>query len=157
LTERAISRSIVSNLPEGIESKYFPTPIEALIEYDLQKLQEEKQEVVEDDGNGQEEGSDVEKEESIGKGPPGSDYEDAGDEYPYDFEDEDVDAIILGVRIYTKGVAASVTGNVLVGQVVICEDGDGDEDGDEEKENEEVKDKNLKKKATEQKGDKQGS
>jgi hypothetical protein len=42
-----------------IESKYRPIPIEALIEYDLQKLQEENQEVVEDDGNGQwqEEGS----------------------------------------------------------------------------------------------------
>ena len=119
-----------------IESKYFPKSIEALIEQDLRKLQEEKQ-VVEDDGNGQwqEEDSDVEKEGSVCIGPPCSE-ENAGDEYPHDFEDEDSDAIILGVRIYTKGVTVSVTGDV-VGQMIILEDEDEDED-----ENEEGKDKN---------------
>ena len=111
--------------------KYFPIPIEALIEEDLQKLQEENQEVVEEDGNEhwQEEGSDVDsaKEESIGIGPPGSDYELVDDEYPLDFEDDDSDGIILGVRIYTRGVAVSVTGDVA-DQMFILEDEDEDED-----------------------------
>ena len=133
--------------------KYFPIPIEALIEDDLQKLQEENQEVVEEDGNEQwqEEGSVVDsaKEESIGIGPPGSDYELVDDEYPLDFEDDDSDGIILGVRIYTRGVAVSVTGDVVEQMIILEEEEDEDED-------EEGNVKNLKKKAAKQKGDKQG-
>ena len=112
-----------------IESKYFPKTIEALIEQDLRKLREENQEVVEERGNEQwqEDGSDVDSAESTSIGPTGSDYEDADDEYLHDFEDEDLDAIILGVRIYTRGVAVSVTGDVA-DQMFILEDEDEDED-----------------------------
>ena len=67
------------------------------------------------------------------EGPPGSDCQDEDEEEPEDyFNDEDLDPIILGVRIYTKGgVAVSLTGQV-VGE------------GINEDENEEDKDKNLK-------------
>ena len=113
-----------------IESKYFPKSIEALIEQDLRKLREEKQEVVEERGNEQwqEDGSDVDSAESISIGPTGSDYEDADDEYLHDFEDEDLDAIILGVRIYTRGVAVSVTGDVVEQMIISEEDEDEEED-----------------------------
>jgi hypothetical protein len=143
--------------------------IETLIEQDLQKLQEENQEVVDDDGNGdwQEDGSessDVEEEGNVEEpenaegdaekaegdaekegveGPPGSVYQ---DEEPEDyFDDEDLDPIILGVRIYTKGgVVVSVTGNV-VGEVINEGEGEGEAETDE--------DMNLKKKAKKEKGD----
>ena len=166
------------NSLQRIESKYFPVSIETLIEEDLQKLQEANQEVVEDDGNGEwgEDASDAEEEGDAGiEGPPGSEYgsvyEGEVDEYPNDFENEDLDAITLGIRIYTKGGAAvSVTGNV-VGEMIIekdeDEDGDEGEDKDEDKgkgkgkgedkgedKGEEDKDKKSKKKAKKQKGDK---
>lgn len=142
--------------------------IKTLIEQDLQKLQEANQEVVDDDGNGDwrenDSSSDVEEVENVeepekaegdaekaegdaekaegdaeNQGPPGSDYQVEEDE-DY-FDDESMDPIILGVRIYTKGgVAVSVTGHV-VGEGV---DEDEDEDKDAEAEDED-EDKNLKK------------
>jgi hypothetical protein len=134
-----------------VESRYFPVTIESLIEYDLQKLQDENQEVVEDDSSGQWQGesSDEEEEGNEGsEGPPGSDY---GSESDEEFANEDSDALILGVRIYTKGGSAvSVTGNV-VGEVIIKEDEEEVEDKKEEDEDEDKddkdKDKDSKKKS----------
>jgi hypothetical protein len=51
-----------------VESKYFPTSIETLIEQDLQKLQKANQEVVDDDGNADlEDDSDMEEEGNVEK------------------------------------------------------------------------------------------
>ena len=146
-----------------LDYEHFPTSIETLIEQDLQKLQEENQEVIDDDGNGdwQEEEGDLEKPENEEgeaekaegdaekegvEGPPGSDYQ---DEEPEDyFDDEDSDPIILGVRIYTKGgVVVSVTGKV-VGEVI----NEDEDEGEGEGEGEAGEDMNLKKK-TKGKGD----
>ena len=129
-----------------VESKHFPISIETLIEQDLQKLQKASQEGVNDDGN--EDDSDVEEKGDVEEpkkaegdaekegieGPPGSDCQDE-DEEPEDyFDDEDLDPIILGVRIYTKGrVAVSLTGQVV-----------GEGINEDEDEDEEDKDKNLK-------------
>jgi len=136
LTERAQSRSIALNLPEWADTKHFSTSIETLIEYDLEKLEAEKQPVVADDGdvNWQEEASDVdEEEENVEKnaedddekvdgdanecieGPPGSfDEDDEDKELKDHFDDEDLDPIILGVRIYAKGeIVVSLTGEVI--------------------------------------------
>lgn len=123
--------SLIS-LPRA-DSKRFPTSIDILIEHDLEKLEEEKREVLEDDGDGdwqdeasdEEEGSVEASEESVAsgepkepegdeekaegdaeseiEGPDGPSSEDE-DEEPRDyFDDEDSDPLTLGVRIYTKG------------------------------------------------------
>ena len=125
-----------------VESKYFPISIETLIEQDLQKLQEANQEGVNDDGDEDDpdvggEG-DAEKAEGYAEkegieGPPGSGSQNEDEEPEYYFDDEYLDPIILGIRIYTKGgVAVSLTGQVV---------GEGINEDDED---EEDKDQNLK-------------
>ena len=153
------------SLLRRVESKHFPMSIETLIEQDLQKLQEaneegdgnedgsdvEEEEDVEEpknakgdakkaEGDAEKAEGDAEKAEGDAEKAEGDAQKEGieeDDEEPEDyFDDEDLDPIILGIRIYTKGgVAVSLTGQV-VGEG-INEDGDEDED-------EEVKDKNLK-------------
>ncbi|KAF8805527.1 hypothetical protein BYT27DRAFT_7296908 [Phlegmacium glaucopus] len=137
LTERAKAWSIAVNLNEGANDTYFARPIETLIKVDLEKLVSEKQKVVKDNDNeDSKEEEEGEKEEEAEKDTddlkktegdpekgepavpeflglvPGSEMSEGYILY------EDLDLIIVGVRIYTKGRAVvSVTGQVFNEQI----------------------------------------
>ena len=141
---------------------HFPKSIEELIEEDQKLLNAEQNDDDNEDWQDEDEdekGSEVEEVKAEGNGEKPEDAEGDQDnrsigpfgsesnEEPRDyFDDEDLDPIILGLRIYTPGGAVvSVTGQV------IGEYDDGEHDDDEDKGDESVKSKSKKGKDTSKK------
>ncbi|KAF8802683.1 cysteine proteinase [Phlegmacium glaucopus] len=162
LTERAQARAIALKYKLDIafvpmcDYKYFPVSIETLIEEDLEKLESEKQKGVKEDEDSNEEAEEEEEEEENpdepkktegdpekAEGDPEKtegDPETGGLDLPEFLglgpgtHHEDLDCLILGMRIYTKGgVVVSVTGQVFGEEI-------DDEEEDEEAEAEDKED-----------------